>query len=56
MPLTIAQNKDRRENLVSGGGLQQDTLHRRQKAAEDFDHFIQYSKICGVPLGIIMDY
>ena len=56
MPLTVAQNKDRRDNLVSGGELQQDTLQRRQKAAEDFDHFIQQSKICGVPLGIIMDY
>ena len=55
MPLTVAQNKDRRENLVPGGGLQQDTLQRRQKAAEDFDHFIQHY-ICGVPLGIIMDY
>ena len=56
MPLTVAQNKDRRENLVPGGGLQQDTLQRRQKAAEHFDLFIQQSKICGVPLGIIMDY
>ena len=56
MPLTVAQNKDRRERLVSGGGLKQDTLQRRQKAAEDFDNFIQQSKICGVPLGIIMDY
>ena len=56
MPLTVAQNKDRQERLVSGGGLKQDTLQRRQKAAEDFDNFIQQSKICGVPLGIIMDY
>ena len=56
MPLTIAQNKDRRENLVSGGGHKQANYRRRQKAAEDFDLFIQQSKICGVPLGIIMDY
>ena len=56
MPLTVATNKGRRDSLVSGGGLKQDTLQRRQRAAEDFDHFIQQSKICGVPLGIIMDY
>ena len=56
MPLTVAQTKDRQENLVSGGGHKQATLQRRQKAAEDFDHFFQQSKICGVPLGIIMDY
>ena len=41
MPLTVATNKERRDSLVSGGGLKQDTLQRRQKAAEDFDHFIQ---------------
>ena len=41
MPLTVAQTKDRQENLVSGGGHKQATLQRRQKAAEDFDHFIQ---------------
>ena len=56
MPLTVAQNKERRDSLVSGGGLKPDTLQRIQRAAEDFDHFIQHSKICGVPLGIIMDY
>ena len=58
MPLTDVQNKERRDNLVSRGGLKPDTLQRRQKAAEDFDHFIQQSSssICGVPLGIIMDY
>ena len=56
MPLTVAQNKDRRENLVSGGGHKQANYPRRLKAAEDFDLFIQQSKICGVPLGIIMDY
>ena len=56
MPLTVATNKGRRDSLVSGGGLKQDTLQRRQRAAEDFDHFIQQSKNCGVPLGIIMDY
>ena len=56
MPLTVATNKERRDSLVSGGGLKPDTLQRRQRAAEDFDHFIQQSKICGVPLGIIMDY
>ena len=38
MPLTVATNKERRDSLVSGGGLKQDTLQRRQKAAEDFDH------------------
>ncbi len=54
--LTVAQNKDRRENLVSGGGHKQANYPRRLKAAEDFDLFIQQSKICGVPLGIIMDY
>jgi hypothetical protein len=41
MPLTVAQTKDRQENLVSGDGHKQATLQRRQKAAEDFDHFIQ---------------
>ena len=56
MPLTVATNKARRDSLVSGGGLKPNTLQRRQRAAEDFDHFIQQSKICGVPLGIIMDY
>ena len=56
MPLTVATNKERRDNLVSGGGLKPNTLQRRQRAAEDFDHFFQQSKICGVPLGIIMDY
>ena len=63
MPLTVATNKERRDSLVSGGGLkeetlsgEQDTLQRRQRAAEDFDYFIQQSKICGVPLGKIMDY
>ena len=56
MPLTVAQNKDRRENLVSGGGHKQANYPRRLTAAEDFDLFIQQSKICGVPLGIIMDY
>ena len=55
MPLTVAQNKERRESLVSRGGLKPDTLQRRQISAEDFDHFIQHY-ICGVPLGIIMDY
>ena len=56
MPLTVATNRARRDSLVSGGGLKPNTLQRRQRAAEDFDHFIQQSKICGVPLGIIMDY
>ena len=56
MPLTVATNKERRDSLVSGGGLKPDTLQRRQRAAEDFGHFIQQSNICGVPLGIIMDY
>ena len=56
MPLTVATNKERRASLVSGGGLRPNTLQRRQRAAEDFDHFIQQSNICGVPLGIIMDY
>ena len=42
MPLTDVQNKERRDNLVSRGGLKPDTLQRRQKAAEDFDHFIQH--------------
>ena len=40
MPLTVATNKERRDSLVSGGGLKQDTLQRRQKAADDFDRFI----------------
>ena len=44
MPLTVATNKERRDSLVSGGGLKQDTLQRRQKAAEDFDSFIQQSQ------------
>ena len=44
MPLTVATNKERRDSLVSGGGLKQDTLQRRQKAAEDFDRFIQQSQ------------
>ena len=56
MPLTVATNKERRASLVSGGGLRPNTLQRRQRAAEDFDHFIQQSNICGVPLGMIMDY
>ena len=47
MPLTVATNKERRDSLVSGGGLKPDTLQRRQRAAEDFDHFIQQSKIRG---------
>ena len=44
MPLTVATNKERRDSLVSGGGLKQDTLQKRQKAAEDFDRFIQQSQ------------
>ena len=56
MPLTVATNKERRDSLVSGGGHKQANYRRRLKAAEDFDLFIQQSKICGVPLGIIMDY
>ena len=44
MPLTVATNKERRDSLVSGGGLKQDTLQRRQRAAEDFDRFIQQSQ------------
>ena len=44
MPLTVATNKERRDSLVSGGGLKQDTLQWRQKAAEDFDRFIQQSQ------------
>ena len=54
MPLTVATNRARRDSLVSGGGLKPNALQRRQRAAEDFDHFIQQSKICGVPLGIII--
>ena len=40
MPLTVATNKERRDSLVSRGGLKQDTLQRRQRATEDFDPFL----------------